>query len=108
MIVTVKALMAVPLCFCIFFVVTGSCFFIFSSALKASAGYLAKSSIVEGRMPPQRCRVRLLHLLSHSHLLPAGNALTRFNLILYRRMFKVAALTLVHSACVDLCMCVSV
>ncbi|XP_069006405.1 zinc finger FYVE domain-containing protein 9 isoform X2 [Embiotoca jacksoni] len=27
--------------------VTGSCFFIFSSALKASAGYLAKSSIVE-------------------------------------------------------------
>ncbi|XP_055077359.1 zinc finger FYVE domain-containing protein 9 isoform X2 [Periophthalmus magnuspinnatus] len=28
--------------------VTGSCFFIFSSALKASAGYLAKSSIVEG------------------------------------------------------------
>uniref|UniRef100_A0A3B5ATX1 Zinc finger FYVE domain-containing protein 9-like n=1 Tax=Stegastes partitus TaxID=144197 RepID=A0A3B5ATX1_9TELE len=29
---------------------TGSCFFIFSSALKASAGYLAKSSIVEGLM----------------------------------------------------------
>ncbi|XP_045905884.1 zinc finger FYVE domain-containing protein 9 [Micropterus dolomieu] len=27
--------------------VTGSCFFIFSSALKSSAGYLAKSSIVE-------------------------------------------------------------
>nr|XP_019936118.1 PREDICTED: zinc finger FYVE domain-containing protein 9-like [Paralichthys olivaceus] len=27
--------------------VTGSCFFIFSSALRASAGYLAKSSIVE-------------------------------------------------------------
>ncbi|XP_029002532.1 zinc finger FYVE domain-containing protein 9 isoform X2 [Betta splendens] len=27
--------------------VTGSCFFIFSSALKASAGYMAKSSIVE-------------------------------------------------------------
>uniref|UniRef100_A0A7N8YI57 Zinc finger, FYVE domain containing 9b n=1 Tax=Mastacembelus armatus TaxID=205130 RepID=A0A7N8YI57_9TELE len=27
--------------------VTGACFFIFSSALKASAGYLAKSSIVE-------------------------------------------------------------
>ncbi|XP_062279502.1 zinc finger FYVE domain-containing protein 9 [Scomber scombrus] len=27
--------------------VTGSCFFIFSSALKAAAGYLAKSSIVE-------------------------------------------------------------
>uniref|UniRef100_UPI003AAFD850 zinc finger FYVE domain-containing protein 9 n=1 Tax=Centroberyx gerrardi TaxID=166262 RepID=UPI003AAFD850 len=27
--------------------VTGSCFFVFSSALKASAGYLAKSSIVE-------------------------------------------------------------
>ncbi|XP_053733692.1 zinc finger FYVE domain-containing protein 9 isoform X1 [Synchiropus splendidus] len=27
--------------------VTGSCFFIFSSALKASAGYLARSSIVE-------------------------------------------------------------
>ncbi|KAM9848932.1 zinc finger FYVE domain-containing protein 9 [Aulostomus maculatus] len=27
--------------------VTGSCFFIFSSALKASSGYLAKSSIVE-------------------------------------------------------------
>ncbi|XP_049444416.1 zinc finger FYVE domain-containing protein 9 isoform X1 [Epinephelus fuscoguttatus] len=27
--------------------VTGSCFFIFSSALKATAGYLAKSSIVE-------------------------------------------------------------
>lgn len=34
--------------------VTGSCFFIFSSALKASAGYLAKSSIVEGRMSTQR------------------------------------------------------
>uniref|UniRef100_A0A3B3BJZ6 Zinc finger, FYVE domain containing 9b n=1 Tax=Oryzias melastigma TaxID=30732 RepID=A0A3B3BJZ6_ORYME len=29
---------------------TGSCFFILSSALKASAGYLAKSSIVEGLM----------------------------------------------------------
>uniref|UniRef100_A0A3Q4IBU7 Zinc finger FYVE domain-containing protein 9-like n=1 Tax=Neolamprologus brichardi TaxID=32507 RepID=A0A3Q4IBU7_NEOBR len=29
---------------------TGSCFIIFSSALKASAGYLAKSSVVEGLM----------------------------------------------------------
>lgn len=67
-IVAVKALMAVPLCSCVFIVVTGSCFFIFSSALKASAGYLAKSSIVEGRMPAQRCRVPHLNLLSHFHL----------------------------------------
>lgn len=67
MIIAVKALMVVPLV-CVFIAVTGSCFFIFSSALKASAGYLAKSSIVEGRMPAQRSRVRLLHLLSHSHL----------------------------------------
>lgn len=36
------------------FAVTGSCFFIFSSALKASAGYFAKSSIVEGTASPQR------------------------------------------------------
>lgn len=28
--------------------VTGSCFFVFSGALKAASGYLAKSSIVEG------------------------------------------------------------
>jgi len=28
--------------------VTGSCFFVFSGALKPSSGYLAKSSIVEG------------------------------------------------------------
>lgn len=104
----VKALMAVPLCFCVFNAVTGSCFFIFSSALKASAGYLAKSSIVEGRMPAQRCRVPLLNLLPHSHLLPAANALKRFNLTSCRRMIKVPVLTLVHSACVDLCMCVSV
>lgn len=35
---------------CLIDSVTGSCFFVFSSALKASAGYMAKSSIVEGRM----------------------------------------------------------
>lgn len=104
----VKALMAVPLCFCVFNAVTGSCFFIFSSALKASAGYLAKSSIVEGRMPAQRCHVPLLKHLPHSHLLPAANALKRINLTSCRRMIKVLALTLVHLACVDLCMCVSV
>lgn len=40
--------------FLFLFAVTGSCFFIFSSALKASAGYLAKSSIVEGRKSSQR------------------------------------------------------
>ena len=30
------------------FAVTGACFFVFSGALKASSGYLAKTSIVEG------------------------------------------------------------
>nr|XP_020505715.1 zinc finger FYVE domain-containing protein 9-like isoform X2 [Labrus bergylta] len=39
--------------------VTGSCFFIFSSALKASAGYLAKSSIVED------CLSRRVYMLMH-------------------------------------------
>ncbi|XP_069378278.1 zinc finger FYVE domain-containing protein 9 isoform X2 [Paralichthys olivaceus] len=39
--------------------VTGSCFFIFSSALRASAGYLAKSSIVED------CMSRRVYLLMY-------------------------------------------
>jgi MAD (mothers against decapentaplegic) interacting protein len=32
-----------------FVVVTGASFFVFSGALKSSSGYLAKSSIVEGK-----------------------------------------------------------
>lgn len=37
------------LCLCVFFLsVTGACFFVFSGALKASSGFLAKTSIVEG------------------------------------------------------------
>ncbi len=31
-----------------FSAVTGACFFVFSGALKASSGFLAKTSIVEG------------------------------------------------------------
>lgn len=31
-------------------VVTGASFFVFSGALKSSSGYLAKSSIVEGKI----------------------------------------------------------
>lgn len=47
------------------FLVTGSCFIIFSSALKASAGYLAKSSVVEGRIPSdQRSQVNHYFLLT--------------------------------------------
>lgn len=32
----------------VFSAVTGACFFVFSGALKASSGFLAKTSIVEG------------------------------------------------------------
>lgn len=36
-------------CVLVFFLsVTGACFFVFSGALKASSGFLAKTSIVEG------------------------------------------------------------
>ncbi len=59
-----------------FIAVTGSCFFIFSSALKASAGYLAKSSIVEGRTSNQR---GVTITLTFSCVL-AGNSLFTFML----------------------------
>lgn len=48
------------------FAVTGSCFFIFSSALKASAGHLAKSSIVEGTISTYKGDP------IDFHILPAG------------------------------------
>lgn len=35
---------------CLIVAVTGASFFVFSGALKSSSGYLAKSSIVEGKI----------------------------------------------------------
>lgn len=45
----------VELNLCLFFsTVTGACFFVFSGALKASSGFLAKTSIVEGEKCDKR------------------------------------------------------
>ena len=81
--------------FFLFIAVTGSCFFIFSSALKASAGYLAKSSIVEGKLSAR------------------GESGSGREFIIYSNFSKVVhvstpASNLLYSECVDVSMCVSV
>lgn len=76
------------LSFAFFFSVTGSCFFIFSSALKASAGYLAKSSIVEGKISTYR------RDLNDFHILPAGR---KFIIYVWKKKVKYPCLKTVLS-----------
>lgn len=97
MIASLLTLIRLKLYLCSCLSVTGSCFFIFSSALKPSGGYLAKSSIVEGRTSAKKRRFII------SNILLAGNSLLRFSKVYHSCLKNGFIQSLLVFVCVCLC-----